>query len=507
MAFEKLVDALDKAILTCDEFLRVMLKAQARAQTVDASAFENYTPYLKNRLRDILSQLSGALPIFYAGARLCRPRERKMCAHLVEQTFDAVQTLRELISQLPVDIYIYVLQSDIHSQIVQPFAEPTRIIASCKDLRKHLLPLNEPAPKYSRSEPGTRAMICIRSNRSPDEQNATLVKVFYATDRRPTAESSTDDAAFDCGRGIGKLTYGEAEVSVPPAHQMGWLERPSIFSFRSPDGESSRHFLVSSSRELSLGDWRQAVLSRQEFLGSEEILIFIHGFNVTFDDALMRTAQISKDLQYDGITACFSWGSEESVWGYAADADNAYASADAFATFIRHWKKYFPDSGIHIIAHSMGNRVLFKALQSLSVADASQIQEVVMAAPDVDTGHFEAALVTLRKRAKRYTLYASDADIALALSSLIRTKYARLGQGGNGIFVAEGVDTVDGSEAVTALVSIALNHADLFEKERLLCDLHYVIRHRTPVELRYGLVKMPKGGLHYWRLRSSRRAA
>ncbi|GJH29298.1 hypothetical protein CBA19CS42_32300 [Caballeronia novacaledonica] len=186
--------------------------------------------------------------------------------------------------------------------------------------------------------------------------------------------------------------------------------------------------------------------------------------------------------------------------------DNADASADTLAQFPKQLREDFADSNVHIIAHSMGNRVLFRALQSLTEGEASHIHEVVMAAPDIDAGHFENALLVLRKRAQRFTLYASDADLALVLSSFVRVNYARLGQGGDGVFVAEGVDTIDGSDAVKALVSVALNHADVFEKERLISDLHYVIRHRTPVALRHGLTKTPKGDLHFWRLRVGRRS-
>ncbi|GJH29299.1 hypothetical protein CBA19CS42_32305 [Caballeronia novacaledonica] len=141
---------------------------------------------------------------------------------------------------------------------------------------------------------------------SPDEINATIVKVYYATDRALGDETSPGIAVFENGRGGGKLTYGEAEVSIPPRHQMGWLERPSIFTFRTTTSDTKKYFVVTASTVRTLDEWRLSVRNRQQFLGTREILVFIHGYNVAFDDALMRAAQISKDLQYDGITACFS---------------------------------------------------------------------------------------------------------------------------------------------------------------------------------------------------------
>jgi esterase/lipase superfamily enzyme len=61
-----------------------------------------------------------------------------------------------------------------------------------------------------------------------------------------------------------------------------------------------------------------------------EALLFVHGFNVTFDDAVPRAAQISYDPAFGGPTIVFSWPSQGGMlpFDYRRDERNAELSAD-----------------------------------------------------------------------------------------------------------------------------------------------------------------------------------
>jgi len=79
--------------------------------------------------------------------------------------------------------------------------------------------------------------------------------------------------------------------------------------------------------------------------------------------------------------------------------------------------KRFEDK-IHIVAHSIGNQVLLRAL-TLSAANGTlelkgKIGELVFASPDVDAGDFGRE--TERLRAAGMTLYATTQDAALTVS-------------------------------------------------------------------------------------------
>lgn len=99
-------------------------------------------------------------------------------------------------------------------------------------------------------------------------------------------------------------------------------------------------------------------------------LVFIHGFNVTFEEAAIRAAQIGFDLKVPGITAFFSWPSKGrlSLLDYAADEATIDASAGKMTDFLVKFAQQTDAERVHVIAHSMGNRGLLGAMQRIVVA-------------------------------------------------------------------------------------------------------------------------------------------
>jgi esterase/lipase superfamily enzyme len=325
-------------------------------------------------------------------------------------------------------------------------------------------------------------------------------RVFFATNRSVISDRHIREVSFCNGRGLGDLKCGVASVSIPAIHNIGQVERPPQFLTLSFSELADKHILVSSRLLLAPDDW---IDSARRALSSEtgsSALVFIHGYSVTFDEALRRTAALGADLRFADLLACFSWSSEGSVSGYVADLDNADLAAPQLTEFLQMMRDEVGADNVHIIAHSMGNRVLVKALRGLSVSSAGHLGEVVMAAPDVDCDVFKASVAGFLGKARRYTLYGSKHDIALAVSRYIRRKYPRIGDGGKRVFVIEGVDTIDAS-AVTGDI-LGLNHSYALVKRPVVSDLHYVIRTSTPANDRAGLAPKVKNGLPYWLLRA-----
>ncbi len=76
---------------------------------------------------------------------------------------------------------------------------------------------------------------------------------------------------------------------------------------------------------------------------------------------------------------------------------------------------------VHLVAHSMGNRGLLRALQRLA-ADAEmragvKFGQIFLAAPDVDRDLFLGLARLYPQFSDRTTLYASDGDKAVATSA------------------------------------------------------------------------------------------
>jgi esterase/lipase superfamily enzyme len=118
----------------------------------------------------------------------------------------------------------------------------------------------------------------------------------------------------------------------------------------------------------------------------------VHGFNVSFDEALQRAAQLRRDLNYDSALFVFSWPSKGSMLRYGTDLDSAAAAANSLAEFLTAVEHATGAEKIHLVAHSMGNRVLLPALARIANDPTStlgrHLGEIVLAAPAVPQADF-----------------------------------------------------------------------------------------------------------------------
>jgi esterase/lipase superfamily enzyme len=142
------------------------------------------------------------------------------------------------------------------------------------------------------------------------------------------------------------------------------------------------------------------------------VTLFVHGYNVGWKDAARRYGQLCNDLYSgnDGLGICvaFDWPSAGSVLGYLPDRSQARATADDLASVladIYDWllvkqkaalanPKDACKAKVSIIAHSMGNYVMQKAMASAWSRKnqpllASLVNQLVMVAADVDNDIFE----------------------------------------------------------------------------------------------------------------------
>ena len=88
----------------------------------------------------------------------------------------------------------------------------------------------------------------------------------------------------------------------------------------------------------------------------QEALVFIHGYNVSFENAVKRTAQIAYDLQFPGAPVCYSWPSRGGLADYTRDENQAEWTVVHLHTFLQELVQQSGAKSVHLIAHSMGNR-------------------------------------------------------------------------------------------------------------------------------------------------------
>jgi esterase/lipase superfamily enzyme len=154
---------------------------------------------------------------------------------------------------------------------------------------------------------------------------------------------------------------------------------------------------------------------------------------------------------------------------------------------------------LHLVAHSMGNRVLLGALRRLAAQGRTlvAVDQIVCAAPDVEAVEFTEALAELRAVGKRRTLYASTHDKPLWASHVINAGNDRAGRIPPVTRIG-GLDTIDAS----GLEATFLGHSDFATQRPLLSDLYALLKENSAPERRIGLEAVAvAGALGYWRIR------
>jgi esterase/lipase superfamily enzyme len=328
----------------------------------------------------------------------------------------------------------------------------------------------------------------VRSAPSPRAEYATI-GVFFATNREPALKTyfGSDPAS--------NVSYGYSQVSIPRDHRLGELEGPSILRLELR-ADPEKHVKVLKVQVEAEQRFFELVSRKVDLSKARDALVFVHGFNVTFEDALRRTAQISYDLGFDGAPILFSWPSQGSAapLGYQRDVRNADLAAELLYRILEQLTHLRPGIRVHVIAHSMGNRVLAPALERLAQT-THRVQQVALMAPDLDADLFRQVAPAIAQTAQRVTLYASSEDLALSVSQA-QAGYRRAGQAGSDIVVLPGVDTIDASGVDTSM--LGLRHGYYADNATIVSDLFWLLRDKGPTE-RFRLVPVRVSAGTYWR--------
>ena len=306
--------------------------------------------------------------------------------------------------------------------------------------------------------------------------DARLVEFFYATDRNITVSDNIAKIDTSSGRSA-VLSYGVAAVHIPRDHEPGRIELPSEWRFLGIEltstSDPNRHFSIKRLASVSLDDWKALMRKQAEESSKKTALVFVHGFNTSFEAALFRNAQIVWDLGYEGISVLYSWSSKGKVRDYIYDRDSAEIARPGFIALLGTLR----DLGIervNVVAHSMGNHVVLPALNNMATgSDPIRLNHLVMAAPDVARDVFINQIPVVQRIAEGTTLYASSADKALLAS----TKLADFPRAGlvplEGPVILPNLDTID----VTAIGSelLGLNHTVFAENRAVMDDLKLLL--------------------------------
>lgn len=247
------------------------------------------------------------------------------------------------------------------------------------------------------------------------------VDMLVATTRAP---SPVPGVVFSGDRGPG-LSLENIVVSIPPA---GARKPGEVVYPRTNPPDPSREFValrIDPMNEREVDRW-----FRQREAPSGRLLIFVHGFNSSYEEAVFRFAQISYDSGADAAPILFTWPSQGSIFGYLYDRESANYSRSSLERVIEQAAARKDVSEITIMAHSMGSWLTMEALRQMAIRNGrlpDKLGNVVLASPDLDVDVFREQLDEIGSDQSRITIFTSQDDRALLVSRRLAGGVQRLG--------------------------------------------------------------------------------
>ena len=279
------------------------------------------------------------------------------------------------------------------------------------------------APRFDASELSERPTLLVATTRKP--VSGARAKPWYGTERSSTVNvarakmTPPDDGRFSLSS-VGLVDW--RVNSVEPAPQVGDL--------------------------LS-----QATSGRN-------VLIYVHGFNQTFESAALDAARISDGIRFRGETMVFSWPSKAKLFDYGYDRESAMWSRDALEQVFAGLMASPITGRIHVVAHSIGSMLTMEALRQIyarQLAADERIGAVVFASPDIDLDVFTSSVARIGPLAGKITVVTATNDRALAVSGFLAGGNTRVGAAEKAELVRLGLHVIDASAQGWGII----NH-DLF---------------------------------------------
>ena len=153
------------------------------------------------------------------------------------------------------------------------------------------------------------------------------------------------------------------------------------------------------------------------------LLIWIHGYRLSFPASTVYCAQIARDLNIDANVLTFDWASNESVFGYTRDLLQVPRSTKHFVDLLTTINSEVKPPKIIVIAHSLGCRLVCLALQELYNDPNTRnlkLDHVVFLAPNIDREEFDQNFKSeLQTLVNRLTIYVASDDNILLLGKLL----------------------------------------------------------------------------------------
>ena len=265
-------------------------------------------------------------------------------------------------------------------------------------------------------------------------------RIYIATPRAV----SDNPSEFFSGRRSPQLSFAAVDVTVPPSHRKGKIERPASLP---PDPR--RHFVIDTPElfeDRSSFQRAVAAAARSQPRDEQEVLLFVHGYNTNLTSALLQMAQFVEDSGYKGVPIIFTWASSGHTAKYVYDINSALVARDPLISMLGLMESA-DIRGYDLLAHSMGTFLVMEAGRQISITTGlnptGKARNVVLAAPDIDVDVFVSQIRRFPERYRRFVVLVSQDDKALLASRRIAGGVARVGQVPASELAKLGVNAID----------------------------------------------------------------
>ncbi len=306
--------------------------------------------------------------------------------------------------------------------------------------------------------------VAVQQPQPSAPQNWLRPSLFYATNRNVLDPGTPARSARYGGQRSRETSYGECRLSLSGTGA-GAADRMDV--------QVGLENTSRTTRARFLGDVERAAARTP----GREVLLFVHGFDNSFEDAAKTATRIMHGVGFQGAALMYSWPSAASAVSYLQDRNNAYWAVHYLKELLSDLAADRFIDRVSVVVHSMGNEVFIRAYSELADecaragnADLKKIRNIVLAAPDVDREIFlDQHALKLMSQGARIVLYASRSDMALAASSLAQGgDYERLGKN---VVCVPGLAVTDVSDVRTDL----LGHSWIGDSRSVLTDLRCVL--------------------------------
>lgn len=319
--------------------------------------------------------------------------------------------------------------------------------------------------------------------------------VYFATNRRPSPAAEPRNFGKDFNPdGISVLRFGCAHVQGKRVTVHTAPEKLVLDT----DGRRLRLESTKLGSAKVFDDVRKDMLKR-----SHDTLVFVHGYNVSFKDALRDAADLAGKLsgvaEGRGVNiALFSWPSDGSMAPFLAYANDRRDAAASGAALARGLLKVYDhlvslkseelcNQRMHLMCHSMGNYVLRHAVQEFIRQSSRRpiriFDQVFLMAPDEDDDAFEHdyKLRLLPRIARQVNLYFNRNDRAMSVSDFTKGNPERLGDDGprQPFQIPAKVTQID----CTAVVAGVVEHSYYKDCPAVVSDITAVLNGLQPQEI------------------------